>query len=143
MLIGQYNAVITEKGRLAIPARFRKEIGNKLVVARWLEGCLIGVTDDGFNTLLQNLLGKRELSSLPVREIERFIMGSAYEVELDSQGRFVIPPLLKKYANVNDKIVFIGLGTRFEIWSEAKWEDKQSQIQKEAGMMMDQLSQTI
>lgn len=141
MLIGQYRAVITLKGRLAIPARFRKELGNKLVVARWLEGCLVGVTEKSLNTILEDLLGKGEISSLPVREVERFILGSAFEAELDAQGRFVIPQILKEYAGFKTNIVFVGLGNRFEVWSSEKWEEKQQVLQKDTSKLMEQLSQ--
>lgn len=140
MLIGQYKAVITLKGRLAIPARFRHELGNILVVARWLEGCLVGVTEQGLNAILKDLIGNHEISSLPVREIERFILGSAFEAELDAQGRFVLPQILKDYAGFKNDVVFIGLGNRFEIWAGENWNKKQKLLLQDSGKIVERMT---
>lgn len=141
MLVGQYCAVITEKGRLAIPARFRREVGRKLVIAKWLEGCLVAISQARFNTIVENLIGKHEIATLSVRETERFLLGSAFEVELDAQGRFVVPAVLKDYAALTHEVVFIGLGNRFEIWSKEAWYKKESQLQQEAEKMIERLAE--
>jgi len=141
MIIGQYDAVITQKGRLAIPSRFRKELGRTIVLAKWLDGCLVGISMKDFETILRNLLGKREIATTSVREIERFVLGSAFELKLDSQGRFVLPKVLRDYASLKTRVVFVGLGDRFEIWDEEKWLKKEKELQKEPAQMMERMAQ--
>lgn len=140
MLLGQYRVSLTHKGRLAVPFRFRRELGNRLVISRWVENCLVGVSEEGLSLILESLLGKREISSLPVREIERFILGSAFEVEFDAQGRILVPQVLQEYARLKAEVIFVGLGNRFEIWSAEDWDKKQELIKKDAVKMMEQLS---
>src|SRR3989339_1288269 len=129
MLIGHYFVKLTAKGRLAIPARFRPEIGNKAVVARFYEKCLVLVGLPRWTELMTKLTTKGELITQPTRDVERFILGSAFEIDLDSQGRFVVPQVLRDYASISDEIVFLGLGDRVEIWNKRDWEKRETNIE--------------
>jgi MraZ protein len=118
MLIGSYPGSLNDKRRIAIPKRFLSEIGEKPVLAKWYEDCLILVSSDFWEALLIRLVGPDKLAGLGVRNIERFILGSAFEMEPDDQGRIVIPETLAQYAGLTKDLVFVGLTDRIEIWSK-------------------------
>lgn len=128
MLIGSYLGILGEKRRVAIPKKFLEEFGDKLVIAEWYEGCLILVSVGFWEALLKRLTGGSKVVSLGVRDIERFILGSAFEVIPDGQGRIIVPEILVGFANLNKELVFLGLGDRAEIWSKEIWEKKAEEI---------------
>lgn len=140
MLIGQYVNKITKKGRTALPSNFRKIIGQKAIAAKWYEGCIVIVSKGNWYSHIQRLTGKDNFLTLPVRDTDRFILGSAFEVSFDSQGRFVVPKRLREYAGFNDEVVYLGLGERIEIWDKEKWQKKEKNIQQEAGQMLEKIA---
>lgn len=140
MLIGQYQAVISSKRRVAIPKKFLRELGSKVVVARWYENCLVIVGDKDWKELLNKLTGNAELFTAPVRETDRFILGSAFEEEPDSQGRIVIPEYLASYASLESEVVFIGLGSRIEIWDKGLWSKKELDLAKDAAALIEKFA---
>ena len=140
MLIGQYFSKITLKNRVSIPKKFRDEVGNEVIVAKWYEGCLVIVPKERWEDILEKLTGRIEVLTKAVRDTDRFILGSAYEVELDSQGRFVIPKNLKEYAKLLEDVIFLGLGNRLEIWDSKVWSEKEEGVQREAARDLESLN---
>lgn len=140
MLIGHYFVKVTEKGRTALPKKFREEIGETGIVAKWYESCLVVVGLAKWQNLLAKLTAKSEFVTEPVRDTDRFILGSAFEVEMDSQGRFVVPKVLRDFARLFDEVVFLGLGDRIEIWNKKNWIERESYIQKNAGNMIEKIA---
>ena len=140
MLLGQYEANLTNKDRLAFPKKFRQKLGEKVILARWYEGCLVVVGRDKWGELLLKLTGKAEYVTQPVRDTDRFILGSAYEIDLDKQGRFVVPRILKDYASLSGEVTFLGLGDRVEIWNKRNWGIKEAQIQKQAENLIEKIA---
>lgn len=128
MLIGSYLGLLGEKRRTAVPKKFLQELGEKLVVAKWYEGCLVLVSEAFWQTLLDRLTGGSRVASIGVRDIERFILGSAFEVAPDGQGRIIIPEILAEFAGFDKDLVFLGLGNRVEIWDKKIWEEKALKI---------------
>jgi MraZ protein len=141
MLIGQYETTLSLKRRVAIPKAFRKVLGKKFIVAKWYEGCLVLVGQEDWQELLNRLTGKKGVITAPVRDTDRFILGSAFEVEPDGQGRVIIPSLLSEYANLKDDIVFIGLGDRVEIWSKADWKKRESYVASHAAEFVEKMAE--
>ena len=123
MLIGEYDGKLTDKNRLAIPKKFRDELTGNLVLSRGYEGCLI-LLDASRWEQLENLIATKPVLSLSTRDTKRFILGGAFELELDSQGRFVVPNSLKSYAKILEEVEFIGIKDWIEIWSRELWEIK-------------------
>lgn len=140
MLIGQFQSKITEKGRCAVPSKFRSETGDKLIVAKWYEQCLVMVGEKEWTALLDRLTGKTKFVTSPVRDTDRFILGSAFEIDLDDQGRFVIPRILKDYAKLSKNAVFVGLGDRIEIWDTGKWEQKEKEVHQSSSEMIEEIA---
>lgn len=132
MLIGQYSSKLTDKNRISVPKKFRDEIGESLIVARWYESCLVLVTKDNWEKFFQRLSGTSGTITSPVREIDRFVLGLAYEVELDKQGRFIAAENLLNYADIKGEVIFVGLGDRIEIWSSEAWKNQEKRIQESA-----------
>lgn len=122
MFMGEYNHTIDAKGRLIVPAKFREALGDKFVVTRGLDECLFVFPSEGWKAF------EEKLSNLPVanknaRKFARFFLSGAGEVELDKQGRILVPPTLREYSGLEKDVVLIGVANRVEIWSKAKWDD--------------------
>lgn len=132
MIIGQYSSKLTEKERISVPKKFREELGEDLVIAKWYEKCLVLVSKEKWEELMGRVVGDPGLIISPVRDIDRFVLGSAYEVGLDSQGRFVLPEILKRYAEVEEEVTFVGLGDRVEIWNSKTWFELQRDAEEKA-----------
>lgn len=124
MLIGSYLGLLGDKRRTAIPKRFLDEIGEELIIAKWYENCLVLVNQSYWQQLLERLTGGSKVISFGVRDIERFILGSAFEIKPDRQGRIIVPEILSEYAIFKKDLIFLGLGDRVEIWSKEIWDEK-------------------
>jgi len=142
MLIGQYTSVLTAKRRVAVPKKFRQELGKKMIVARWYEGCLVIISEENWQALLTKLTGKAEVIVASVRDTDRFILGSAYETEPDGQGRVVLPELLVTYARLGEEVVFIGLGDRVEIWDREAWSQRETYVSQKAADLIEEYAST-
>lgn len=140
MLIGSYLSVLGEKRRTAIPKKFLDELGNELVLAKWYEDCLVLVKKNFWNGLLDRLTGGSKVASLGVRDIERFILGSAFDIEPDDQGRIVVPEVLAKFAGFGNELIFIGLGDRVEVWNKETWEIKEKEVAKTSKEYIERLA---
>lgn len=121
---------MSESRRVAVPKKFLQELGEKPVLAKWYEDCLLLVGEDFWSTLNKRLTGERNAIDIGIRDIERFILGSAFETEPDDMGRIVIPESLSKYAGLTKEIIFVGLWDRVEIWDKNVWEVKSKGLEK-------------
>lgn len=122
MFMGEYNHNVDTKGRLIIPAKFRESLGERFVVTRGLDGCLFVYDNSEWETFekkLQTMLMGRKDS----RNYARFFLAKASEVEVDKQGRILIPQKLREYAGLEKDVVMVGVGNRVEIWNKDTWED--------------------
>ena len=140
MLIGNYTSSLSAKRRTAIPKKFLEILGKEIILAKWYENCLVIVRKSVWDALLNKLSGKAEIATKPVRDTERFIMGSAYEVQPDSQGRIVIPQNLVSYANLESNLVFLGLKDRVEIWDKRLWEEKEKEVSQKASEYLEKIA---
>lgn len=129
MFIGEYKHNIDSKRRLAIPAKFRREIGKNVVVAKGLEGSLYL-----YPLKEWKMLGEK-LASLPVgqaqnRDFVRVMLAGASEVEIDGLGRILIPEYLAEHGGLSKNVVIVGLYNRLEIWDEVRWEEYKRKAEK-------------
>ncbi len=121
MLIGQYEHTIDNKKRLALPAKFRGELGDKVIITRGIEGCLAVYTEIEWK-IMSDKLGALTISQAEARSFTRMILAGAMEVTLDKLGRILIPDYLKEYAGLKKEVVVCGLSNRLEIWDSEKWD---------------------
>ena len=140
LLIGHYETNLSPKGRVALPSRFKKILGTKLIVTAGYEKALMIIAPKDWQAVVGQVTN-RQLTVGPARATDRFLLGSAFEVELDTQGRFIVPKYLRKYAELGDEVVFIGVGNRLELWSLAKWEAYEQYLEKNISKLGEQLGQ--
>ena len=122
MFIGEYNHSIDVKKRLALPSKFRKDLGKKVVITRGLDKCLFVYPMKIWLELAEKL-GTMPIGESGTRSFVRLMLAGAVDVSSDAQGRILIPDYLKKYANLNKEVIVAGLFNRLEIWNEDKWND--------------------
>lgn len=120
MYLGQYLLKFTGKGRVILPKGVRKLAGNRIVLKKGLDGCVEGYGLVDWEKQNQN---RFELTQdRQDRFKNRYYLASMELVELDSQGRFVIPPDMRKFSSIKDRVVIIGVGNHFEIWDVGIWQ---------------------
>ncbi len=122
MFIGEYNHSLDTKNRIIIPAKFREELGKNFVLTKGLDGCLYVYPKSQWE-VLQKKLETLPLTNKNARAFVRFFFSGAHELELDKQGRTLIPQNLLEYGQIQKEIVSIGVSNRIEIWSREKWEE--------------------
>lgn len=127
MLLGQYDVKLSEKYQVALPKKFRDELGDRLIITKGFERCLIVVSEENWKTLLEGTEGK-PFTNKATRELQRFLLGNATYVELDSKGRFVLAEFLREFAGVKSEIVFAGVQKFVEIWDKEQWEKHQKEL---------------
>ncbi|MFQ5493217.1 MAG: division/cell wall cluster transcriptional repressor MraZ [Candidatus Dojkabacteria bacterium] len=138
MLIGQFAGKVTEKNRLAVPAKFRDDFDGDLVISRGYEGCLILLDQERWENLIK-LVSSKPLLNLSIRDTRRFLVGGAHELDLDGQGRFVLPVGLKTYAAIETEVTFVAIMDWVEIWAQDRWEEKLEKLTESAGDIADKL----
>lgn len=121
MFIGEYHHALDSKKRMIVPSKFREDLGERYVLTKGLDGCLYAYPMSEWN-ILNDKLKKLPLTSKDARAFSRFFFSGANEIEIDKQGRSLIPQNLLEYAGMKKEIVSIGVSTRIEIWSKEKWE---------------------
>ncbi len=126
------NAInLDSKGRLAIPARYRDGLGEQVVVTiDTEEACLLLYPVLQWQTI-EDSLQRLPSFNAGARRIQRLLIGHATDITLDGNGRTLLPPLLRDYANLDKKVVMIGQGNKFEIWDETSWQAKRETWLKE------------
>jgi MraZ protein len=129
MFIGEYSHSLDDKNRLAVPAKFRDVLKKGAVVTKGLDHCLFLYTKDSWKELATKL-AKLPVSQANTRAFSRLMLAGAMDVELDKQGRIILPDYLKQYAVLKKKIVITGLMNRLEIWDEAEWDKYKSNTEK-------------
>ena len=138
MFIGEYNHTIDEKGRLAVPSKFRIDFKTGAVVTKGLDNCLFVFTKKSWNELAD------KLSHLPIsqsksRAFARLMLAGAMDVELDKQGRIVLPEYLREYCKLKKKAIVAGVYNRLEIWDEKLWNTYRNSIEKESTNIANEL----
>ncbi len=129
MFIGEYNHTLDAKKRLALPSKFRKVLGGKVVITKGLEGCLSVYTEKEWRTMSEKL-GKLPISHAEARGFARMMLAGAMLVNIDSLGRILIPDYLKDYAGLKKNIMICGLLNRLELWDENKWNGYKNNAEK-------------
>ena len=123
--MGEYNHTIDAKGRLIIPSKFRETLGDEFVVTKGLDGCLF-VYDNNEWSAFEEKLKSLPLTNKDARQFVRFFLAGATLAEVDKQGRILVPANLRQFAGLEKEVVLVGVASRVEIWSKAKWEETAS-----------------
>ena len=129
MFIGEYKHNIDLKKRLALPSKFRKELGKSIVITRGLDNCLFVYPIKTWKELAEKL-GTMPIGESATRSFVRLMLTGAVDVNSDAQGRVLIPDYLKEYANLGKNVVVAGLFNRLEIWDEKEWDNYKQKAEK-------------
>ena len=140
MLIGEYRHAIDPKKRLAIPAKLRKELGEKVVLTRGLDNCLFLFPMKEWEVLAVKLNGL-PMGQAGTRGFVRLMLAGAGDIEVDRLGRVLVPEYLKAYAGLKRNVVVVGLGNRLEIWDEARWNEYKDETEKQTGDIAEKLGE--
>jgi MraZ protein len=138
VFIGEYHHTLDDKGRMAVPVKFRADLVKGAVVTRGLDSSLFLLPLEEWGKLAA------KIASLPLgqansRAFSRLMLSGAMDVSLDKQGRFIIPDYLRAYAGLEKKVVIVGVNTRFELWDEEKWNAYREKTEAGASDIAEQL----
>jgi MraZ protein len=128
VFLGEFIHILDSKGRLTIPAKFRTDLDSGLVITRGIDRCLAVFPMVEWEQLAQ------QVSDLPMtdrraRAFRRLLFANASDVFPDKQGRVLIPPRLREYANLDGEVVIAGLNTYIEVWSTEAWDEEREQVE--------------
>lgn len=140
MLIGEYTHTLDPKKRLSLPAKFRKEMGKKIVITSGLDKCLFMYPLKQWEEISKKL-ADLSIGQADSRGFNRFLLAGAVETDVDAAGRILIPDFLKTFANLKDKVVLAGVHNRIEIWNERAWREYKSRIEKQADGLAEKLGE--
>lgn len=121
MFFGTYNHSLDEKGRIILPARLREALADGLFVTKSFDGCLSAYAKKDWLEEIERM-DSLEVNRKDVRSYQRFVLGSAWEVEVSRQGRISIPQSLRDYAGLDKEIVIVGVRNKLEIWAKERYE---------------------
>ncbi len=121
MFMGEYNHTIDAKGRLIVPSKFRESLGDEFVVTKGMDGCLF-VYDNTEWSKFEEKLRSLPMIDKEARQFTRYFLAGAASVEVDKQGRILIPAVLREFAEITKDAVLVGVGSRIEIWSKERWD---------------------
>lgn len=121
MFMSEYNHTIDAKGRLIIPSKFREVLGEEFVISKGMDGCLFVYANADWDAFEQKLTAL-PMTNKEARKFTRFFLAGAAQVELDKQGRILLPATLREFAGLDKDVVLVGVGSRIEIWDKDRYE---------------------
>jgi len=121
MLMGTYDHSLDAKGRLIVPAKIREELGDRFYLSRNQDGCLSLYAVSEWEELVKRIEQLPKISSEAARRLRRFYFGNGREMEIDKQGRILIPADDRSFAGLSRDITFVGVDDHAEIWDAASW----------------------
>ena len=141
MLIGSFHHSLQEKGRLAIPARFRESLGDNPILTQGIETCLFLLPFNNWSSLIHDL-GSNPLAGADSRNLRRLLAHQAVEVEFDAQGRIIIPRPLIDWADLKKKIVVAGSIDWVEIWDIDQYQATVDSISAQSQSIAQRITQS-
>lgn len=140
MFIGEYSHNLDDKGRLAIPIKFRNELIRGAVVTRGLDSCLFLYTKKEWEKLAEKLAAL-PFSQANSRAFARLMLAGAMDLEIDKQGRAVLPEYLRQFAGLKKNVVVAGLYSRLEIWDQQKWNEYKIKTENESSEIAERMAE--
>lgn len=142
VFLGRYSHNLDAKGRIALPARFRDKLAEGVVVTRGFDPCLLVYPLDAWMPLAERVAAL-SISDPDVRKLRRMLFADAVDVQLDGQGRVLIPSELRAYASIEREAVVVGVHTFIEIWTPETWEAQAENIERDGATIAERLADLI
>ncbi len=140
MFIGEFKHNLDAKGRIAVPVKFRKKLSGGAIITRGLDHCLFIFSNKEWEILAQKLVAL-PLAQANSRAFVRLMLAGAMDVELDKQGRILIPDYLREYAGLKKQITVAGLYNRIEIWNSESWKEYKAKTESASDEIAEKLSE--
>lgn len=140
MLIGQYTHELDPKKRLTLPSKWRSDLGKKIVLTNGLDSSLFVFPIKEWEKVAEKL-SQSGFGNKDTRDFNRFMLGNAFETDVDAAGRIVIPDTLKEFAKLGNKVVLAGMHSRVELWDENTWKNFTTKLGGEADVLAGKLSE--
>lgn len=140
MFLGEYKHTIDVKGRVAVPAKFRSKLTSGAIITRGLDRCLFVFDAKEWQKLAEKITAL-PLAQSNSRAFSRLMLAGATDVEIDSQGRVLIPDYLRQYAGITKQIVVAGLYSRIEIWDADMWSQYKAKTEAESDEIAEKLGE--
>ncbi|HHY69656.1 MAG TPA: division/cell wall cluster transcriptional repressor MraZ [Bacillota bacterium] len=132
--VGEYLHTVDDKGRLALPVKFRDSLGPRFIIARGLDKCLFVYPHEEWSNIMDKLKAL-PLNQKDGRNFVRYFLSGATEVEPDKQGRVILQQNLRDYAGLNKEVFVLGVGSRIEIWDKETWENAKRELEDEFSVL--------
>ncbi|MBA2278460.1 MAG: division/cell wall cluster transcriptional repressor MraZ [Chloroflexia bacterium] len=142
MFLGRYSHNLDAKGRLAVPARFRETLADGVVLTRGIDRCLTLYPMSTWQPLAERV-SALPLSDPNARNFRRMVFAEAVDLELDSQGRILVPPELRRYAGLEREAIVVGVNTSIEVWSPAQWQAVSDEVERNGEQIAQSLADLI
>lgn len=139
MFFGEFEYRVDEKGRVPLPAQFRREIKEGMVVlAQGVEGCITAYPVPEWKKLAAALTSTSVTRS-KLRKLNRALFGTAFRVQIDAQGRVTLPASLREYAGIEDDVAIIGANNCIELWNLGQWAAEKADSWEQAWQIIESL----
>lgn len=142
MFLGRYTHNVDTKGRLALPARYREQLEDDVVITRGFDPCLLVYPMASWKPLAEQV-SALSISDPDVRKLRRMLFAEAADAQLDRQGRILIPTTLRDYARLDREAVVVGMDTFIEIWSPEEWTAQSEALDRESFAIAERLAELI
>jgi MraZ protein len=140
VLLGEFEHTLDDKNRLTLPARFRQELAEGLVVTRGMDGCLYAYSREAWDRLVDSRLGSLDPLSPESRQMQRFFFSGAAEATPDKQGRIMLPAPLIQHAKLGRDVVVAGVYDHLEIWDREAWRTQMQEVEGSAEHVAERLA---
>ena len=140
MLLGEFRHNLDDKGRIALPAKFREKLQSGAIITRGLDHCLFVFGVNEWDGLVQKLVAL-PLAQSDSRAFARLMLAGASDVKYDAQGRILIPDSLREYAHLKKQVVVTGMYTRVELWDEEEWDKYKAKTESAADEIAEKLGE--
>lgn len=142
MFLGEYSHNIDDKGRLTLPARWREELGQHVVVTRGMDPCLFVFSKQKFETFMTEI-SKVGMTAEDARGLSRFFSSKATDDEPDKQGRISLPQNLRDFCHLNGEVMVVGSFDHIELWSPAQYEQADAELVKNIPDISERVNQVL
>lgn len=136
MFFGEYSYKVDEKGRAPLPPKFRRDLKDMVVLSRGVEKCITAYSLAEWTRVAESLSSKA-MGPASSRRINRSIFGSAFSVSCDKQGRVILPPTLREYAEIKEGVVVVGVNNSVELWDSELWEVEKQKSNEQVSQMIE------
>lgn len=139
LFLGEFEHTLDDKGRLAVPARFRPALDDGLFMTRGVERCLVIYEPDGWREVSERVRNLNPWQE-DARRMQRHFFSGAQPGQPDKLGRIVIPQFLRAYAQLEGDVVVVGLADRIEVWSKSEWERQRTDAERDSAELAEHLA---